>query len=175
MYEGIFVFGVQFLKYFMYMLIITGDYGAPIAKPSSCWYMPDCSWKNVVCTQNVNISIKLLIGMLVRSIREWFDSNLFRTTDRASYVGNLVNRLTVRWASNCYRCGYLELIPLIIVNSFLGPSSTNLLRLSRNRTINNWIINQNEVSLDMYSATLINRHLKMIGEHYHWNVILTRL
>lgn len=70
-----------------YMSAITGINGEPIAKPYSCW-------NNVICTQNVNISISLSIEMLVRYPNEGPDSNQFRTTDEAMSVVILVNRLT---------------------------------------------------------------------------------
>lgn len=54
-------------KYFMYMFAIIGDKGEPIAKSSSCWYIADHNWNVVVCMQNVNVSIRLNIRMLVNS------------------------------------------------------------------------------------------------------------
>lgn len=59
-------------------------------------YISDPSWNNVICTQNFNISIRISIVMLVCSSSLWSDSNLFWTTDtdRTSYIGTFVNKLT---------------------------------------------------------------------------------
>ena len=54
-------------KYFMYMLANICDNGKPIASPFSCRYIPDPLPKWVVSSQKVNISIKLSIGIQVRS------------------------------------------------------------------------------------------------------------
>lgn len=77
------------------MFAITGDNGEPISKLSSCWYMSNYSWKNVVCTLTVNISITLSIGMLVLSPKEGSGSNWPRTTVSASSVGRLIHHIQV--------------------------------------------------------------------------------
>lgn len=78
----------------MYIITIPGSNGEPIAKPSFYWCMLDTNLKNVVYTQNVNIFIRLSVGMLVRSSREGSDRSWFRTIARTPSIGNLVNWLT---------------------------------------------------------------------------------
>ena len=74
------------LKYSIYIFAI--------AKPSSCRYMCDPIPKCVVCVQKVNISIRLSIGILICSYRDESEANLSLTTESASSMGTLVNKLT---------------------------------------------------------------------------------
>ena len=82
------------LKYSMYMLANTGKNGNPIASPS-CQYISDPILNEVVSTQNVNISIRLLIWMPVHSSRKGSAANLSYITIRISSLGTVVNRLTI--------------------------------------------------------------------------------
>ena len=75
--------------YSIYMFAITDDNGNVIAKPCSYWYISLPNWKYAVSTQNVNISIRLSIEILVRSSRLGSVVNLSFTTDKASSVDTL--------------------------------------------------------------------------------------
>lgn len=90
-------------KYLMYISATTGHNDEPIAKPSAFWYMLYSSEKNVASTQNVNISFRIFLGIVVRSSRKGFYSNRFRIIDRALSVGILVNGLPKsETPSDCY-------------------------------------------------------------------------
>ena len=76
------------------MLANTGDNSEPIASPSSCRYISDPIPKSVVSTQKVNISIRLSIGIQVRSSSKRSAASLSRTKASVSSVGNFVNWFT---------------------------------------------------------------------------------
>lgn len=105
-------------KHSIYMFVNTGDNGEPTVKPSSCWYISKSSWKNVVCIQNINISIRLSIRMLVHSSREESDSNWFQTIDSVLFVRTLVNRLnTSKLTFNFYGWDPSGSIPQSVLSS----------------------------------------------------------
>ena len=83
-----------YIYIYIYIYTIAGDNREPIAKPSSYRYMCDPIPKCVVCVQKVNISIRLSTGILVRSSRDESEANLYLTTESASSVVTLLNKLT---------------------------------------------------------------------------------
>lgn len=74
-------------KYFMYIFVITGSNDEPIAKPPSC--------SSELCRQHLYVNIVLSIEMLILSPKEGLEPSHFRTIDRETSVGTMINSLTI--------------------------------------------------------------------------------
>lgn len=77
-------------KYLMYIFTITGGNSEHRA---IWWHILNPSWKNI------NISVRLSIGIQVRSSRKGSDFSQFWTTDQASFVRSLAHCIQL---SNSY-------------------------------------------------------------------------
>ena len=140
-------------KYPMYKFANTGDNGEPIASPS-CRYISDPI--PVVSTQKVSISIRLSIGIQVRSSSRGSAASLFRTTASVSLVGAFVNRLTTSKLTIWFRMNrgitdFLHKAEFLTYDEDLPVSG---LMISTRKRLNGWHAEPRLLTMGLKSVNL---------------------